>query len=69
MLTIKNFFKSLFKNTHYVSELDAFLKSFDQAHPHLSKSQQYESEKYKRIYQLRDNKITMPVKKTVWDKF
>lgn len=42
-------------DTNYVSEIDKFLNQFDQEHPELSKSQQKEKAKYKRIYALRDN--------------
>ena len=38
---------------HFVSEIDKKLKEFDSTHPK-SASQQAESEKYQRIYQLRD---------------
>ncbi|HSW70364.1 MAG TPA: CBU_0585 family protein [Gammaproteobacteria bacterium] len=37
----------------YISELDQFLSHFDATHP-LSAVQQKEREKYRRLYQLRD---------------
>jgi hypothetical protein len=39
----------------YVSDADKFLQNFDQQHPQKSKSQQKEIEKYRRIFNLRDN--------------
>lgn len=39
---------------NYVTPIDQFLKQFDIEHPGLSKSQQKEVEKYRRIHQLRD---------------
>lgn len=62
-------FKELFKSNNYISRLDQFLKGFDQAHPQLSASQYIERKKYQRIYQLRDNKITITDKKAMWDQF
>lgn len=38
---------------HYVSEIDKKMAQFNATHP-LSTEQKAESEKYKRIYQLRD---------------
>ena len=61
--------KSLFKNNHFVSELDQFLKAFDQTHPRLATSQVQEQQKYNRVYQLRDNKIAIHLPETLWDKF
>jgi hypothetical protein len=46
------------KITQYVSEIDQFLEAFDQSHTQLSKSQQREQEKYRRIYLLRDDPIS-----------
>ena len=40
--------------TEYVSEIDQFLQEFDKQHPDLTKSQQKEQAKYRRIYRLRD---------------
>lgn len=45
-------FKKRFKN--YVSPIDQFLARFDQTHK-LSRSQQAEIDKYKRIEKLRDH--------------
>lgn len=42
-------------STSYISEIDQFLQTFDKEHPGLSKSQQKEVDKYRRIYRLRDN--------------
>jgi hypothetical protein len=69
VVKIKNFIKSFFKTNKYVIPLDQFLKDFSKSNPRLSKSQQFEREKYKRIYQLRDNKITVAAKTSLWDKF
>jgi hypothetical protein len=43
------------KLTNYVSEIDQFLQEFDKQHPELTKSQQKEDKKYKRIHHLRDH--------------
>lgn len=40
--------------TGFVSEIDQFLQEFDKEHPELSKSQQKEKAKYKKVYYLRD---------------
>jgi hypothetical protein len=40
--------------TSFVSEIDQFLQAFDKQHPTLSKTQQKEADKYRRIYFLRD---------------
>jgi hypothetical protein len=55
--------------THYVSEIDQFLQSFDLNHAQLSKSQQKEQAKYRRIYLLRDNPNHTDSSKTLWEKF
>lgn len=55
--------------TYYTSELDQFLKEFDETHPKLSASQSEEEKKYDRIYRLRDNAKQQPPKENVWDKF
>lgn len=39
---------------HYISEIDKRLAEFDQSHPK-TPSQKTEIDKYKRIYELRDN--------------
>lgn len=41
--------------TNYVSPIDKFLDRFDEEHPRLSKSQQKEIAKYKRIAAFRDD--------------
>lgn len=69
MFKISDFLKSFFKAPHYVSGLDQFLKNFDKSRSRLSKSQRFERDKYQRIYQLRDNKITVKQSKQLWDKF
>lgn len=66
MLNIKEFLGL----GYYTSELDQFLAEYEKTHPQLSASQQREVEKYKRIYQLRDNQQQQPVQTTsFWDKF
>ena len=45
--------KPLFKN--YVSEIDEFLRAFDEKAEARSASQKAEESKYQRINQLRDN--------------
>lgn len=59
------------KLTAYVSEIDKFLKNFDQQHPSLSLSQQLEIDKFKRIYSSRDSSIQprQDAPLTVWDAF
>lgn len=69
VFNIKTFLSSFFKTSNYVSELDQFFHGFDKNHPRLSSSQRYEREKYKRVYQLRDNKIMVKQVKQLWDKF
>jgi hypothetical protein len=55
---------------NFVSEVDQFLQRFDKEHPELSKSQQKEVTKYRRIYRLRDTaeRATLPVNK-LWEGF
>jgi hypothetical protein len=53
----------------YTSELDLFLKQWDQQHPKFSSSQRQEINKYQRIYRLRDQAVSLPETKTFWDKF
>lgn len=57
------------QNKSFVSEIDIFLAEFDKQHPHRSKSQQQEIEKYRRIYALRDNPAPQPKKDDVWEEF
>jgi len=57
--------------TYYTSELDQFLVEFDQQHPNLSPSQRKENEKYRHIFQLRDNPGSSQHEQTdkLWDNF
>lgn len=51
----------------FVSEIDQKLAQFDATHPK-SSSQQAESDKYKRIYHLRDVPTEQPEKEdALWD--
>jgi hypothetical protein len=54
----------IYKN--YVSEIDKALAQFDATHS-LSSAQQDEVNKYKRIYQLRDNATTLIKIKDIWE--
>ena len=54
---------------YYTSPLDQFLMDFDQSHPRLSTSQRLETEKYKRIYQLRDHLVSPDQKEIFWTQF
>ena len=54
---------------NYVSEVDQFLKNFDEAHPAPSASQLKEINKYKRIYALRDSETPPVETKSIWEKF
>lgn len=47
--------RKIIKN--YVSDLDKFLREFDQQHPEPSASQQEEINKHKRIAALRDKAV------------
>ena len=55
-------------NSHFVSEIDQFLAKFDQQHSE-SEAQRLEREKYQKIYQQRDEAITIPPSKRdiLWD--
>lgn len=55
--------------THYVSEIDQFLQTFDQHHPGLSESQRKEQEKYRRIYLLRDDPNAPGPSEKLWKDF
>jgi hypothetical protein len=55
--------------TYYTSELDQFLKKYDEAHPKLSASQCQEIEKYAHIYALRDNPNLEEPKAGFWEQF
>lgn len=43
------------KQTRYISEIDQFLQKFDHDHPNLSRSQQKEIAKHRRVSLLRDD--------------
>lgn len=53
----------------YVSEVDQFLEKFDQEHPKPSPSQKKEIDKYRRIYQLRDEEDKSVESKELWERF
>lgn len=55
--------------SHYVSDIDCFLKEYDKKHPELSQSQQKEIAKLKRVYRLRDDKTASDSSFTLWDAF
>ena len=54
---------------NFVSEIDQFLQEFDKQHPQLSKAQQFERAKYKRIYRLRDSSERPTQKPKLWQGF
>jgi hypothetical protein len=66
MINIKKFFGLEF----YTSPLDLFLAKFRNKNPQLTASQIKETEKYNRIFELRDG-TTLPAKQPdkLWDKF
>lgn len=55
--------------TNYVSDLDRFLQEYDKKHPELSKSQQKEIAKLKRIYRLRDDAAASETSSPLWTEF
>jgi hypothetical protein len=55
--------------TNFVSELDQFLKKFDEEHPELSKSQQAEIKKHQRVAKLRDDENREEDDKAIWSGF
>jgi hypothetical protein len=55
--------------TYYTSDIDQFLKEFDQTHPKLSASQAEEVTKYNRIFERRDYAKQQLPKTPFWDKF
>ncbi|HSW69163.1 MAG TPA: CBU_0585 family protein [Gammaproteobacteria bacterium] len=55
--------------SNYVSDIDCFLQDYDKKHPELSKSQQKEIAKLKRIYRLRDDKNAGDLSSELWDEF
>ena len=57
------------KLTHYVSEIDQFIQTFNQNHPELSDSQQQEQIKYRRIYLLRDDPSSVNLDHKLWKDF
>ena len=57
------------KLTHYVSDIDQLLKSFDELHPELALSQQQEQAKYRRIYLLRDDPLSVDSSSKLWKDF
>lgn len=44
-----------FKNRAYTSDIDKFLREFDEKHPHKSAAQQAEIDKAARVSTARDN--------------
>ena len=55
---------------NYVSEVDQFLWRFDKQHPELSKSQQAEIAKAKRVSYLRDHVVQVKSSsQKLWDDF
>lgn len=52
----------------YISELDLFLKKFDQSHPHFCASRLEEIEKDRKIAAERDGVVQKP-KSDLWEKF
>lgn len=57
------------KLTHYVSEIDQFLQSFDRENPEKSLSQLGEENKYRRIYYLRDVADRPTKTNKLWEDF
>jgi len=53
----------------YVSDIDRFLQDYDKKHPVLSKSQQKEIAKAKRIYRLRDDAAASETSSPLWNEF
>lgn len=54
---------------YFTSEIDQFIIDFDKSHPKLSASQRLEKEKFKRIYQLRDNPHAIEQHDDFWHNF
>ncbi len=54
---------------NYISEMDAFLKEFDERPESQSESRRAEEEKYKRIHDLRDNEQPERKKPKIWEEF
>jgi len=55
--------------SNYVSDIDCFLQDYDKKHPELSKSQQKEIAKLKRVYRLRDDANARDTSSISWDEF
>lgn len=62
MSSTKNF-------SNYVSDIDLFLQDYDKKHPELSKSQQKEIAKLKRVYRLRDDATAQETSTSLWEAF
>lgn len=56
------------QRTGYVSEIDQFLKDFDQKNPHFPQSRVQEIAKFKKIFAKRDG-VVEPKKPVIWEKF
>lgn len=72
MINIKEFLtriKAFLGLTYYTSPLDQFLEKFDQEHPRLSRSQRFEVDKYKLIFEMRDDSNYPLPKKSFWANF
>ncbi|WP_144395551.1 CBU_0585 family protein [Pleionea sediminis] len=54
---------------NYVSEMDKFLKEFDEKPESHSESRRAEEEKYKKIHDLRDNQYPERQKSKIWKDF
>lgn len=61
--------KFLKRDKSFVSDIDIFLKKFDQEHPERSASQKREIEKYRKIFAMRDRPQPQPDKRVLWDQF
>jgi len=61
----------MFKKNGYMSEIDLFLKAFDDQHPIKSQSQQAEIEKHKSISRARNEPIILTAKESaiLWELF
>lgn len=70
MTKIKTLLSKLLNLDFYVSPLDKFLNEYGRSHKELSSSQRKEVDKYKRIYNLRDNPEASEKKKgNFWNNF
>lgn len=60
----------MFKKEGYISEIDRFLKTFDDQHPIKSASQQAEIDKYKAIAHARETPVKPAKRSTkLWESF